>query len=114
MKSKIPLFLILLRKLSSKVYFSQVTTLLKISLALPATNAVSEQSTSTLRRIKNWLRTSITQGRLNRCMLLAIYKEMMDKLTLTDVAANEFCSGSDERSRLLGHFYSYVRVCIKE
>ena len=55
-----------IRKLpkSFKVYFSQVTTLLKISLVLSATNA--------LRIIKNWLRMSMTQGRLNHCMLLTI------------------------------------------
>ena len=45
-----------IRKLpkSKKVYFSQVATLLKISLVLQATNAVSERSASILRRIKNW------------------------------------------------------------
>ena len=37
-------------------------------------------------------------------MLLAIYKETMDKLSLIDVDANEFCFGSDERSRLSDHF----------
>ena len=43
-----------IRKLpkSSNVYFSQVTTLLKSPLMLPATNAVSEQSALTLLRIK--------------------------------------------------------------
>ena len=47
-----------IRKLpkSCKVYFLRVTTLLKISFVLPATNAVSEQSTLTLHRIKHWLR----------------------------------------------------------
>ena len=93
-----------IRKLpkSSKVYFSQVTTLLKISLVLLATNADSVRSASTLRRIKNWLRTSMTQRRLNHCMLLAIYKD--GKLSLIDVAASEFCFGSDERSLLFSHF----------
>ena len=87
-----------IRKLpkSFKVYFSQVTTLLKISLVLPATNA--------LRIIKNWLRMSMTQGRLNHCMLLAIYKEMMDKLSMIDVAGNGFCYGSDERFHIFCHF----------
>ena len=47
---------------------------------------------------------SITQGRPNHCMLLAIYKEMMDKLSLIDVAANQFCFVIDKRSCLLGHF----------
>ena len=100
-----------IRKLpkSSMVYFSQVTTLLKISLMLPVTNTFSEWSASTLHRIKNWLRTSMKQGRLNHCMLLATYKEMTDKLSLTDVATNEFCVGSDECSRLFGHFCQNLR-----
>ena len=71
-----------------KVHFSQITTLLKISLVMDATNAVSERCSSTLRRIKNWLRMSMTQGRLNHCILLAVYKEMTEKLSLIDVACN--------------------------
>ena len=94
----------------SKVYLSQVITLLKILLVLLTTNAVSERSASTLRRIKNWLQTSMTQRKLNHCMLLAIYKEMRGKLSLIDVAG-EFCFGSDERSRLSGHFeQTYLRL----
>ena len=46
---------------SSKVYFSQVMPLLKTLLVLSATNAVSQRSASTLSRIKNWPRTSLTQ-----------------------------------------------------
>ena len=71
---------------------------------LPATNTVSERSAAIPCSIKNWFRTSMTQGILNHCMLLAIYKEMTDKLSLINVAANEFCFDSDERSRLFGHF----------
>ena len=73
-----------IRKLpkSSKVYFSQVTAVLQISLVLPASMTM----------------IPITQGRLNHCMLLAIYKDMAHRLSLIDVA-NEFCFGSDERSR---------------
>ena len=46
---------------NSREYFSQVTILLKILLVMPATNAVRERSVSNLPRIKDWLRTSITQ-----------------------------------------------------
>ena len=91
-------------KIKLPTYFSQVTSLLEISLLLPATNPVSEQSRITLRRIKNWLRTSMTQGRLSHCMLLAIDKEMTEKLSLIYVDANEFYFGSDERSRLFSRF----------
>ena len=101
-KRKLPKF--------SKAYFSEITTLLKISIVLPATDAVSEGSTSTLRRTKNWVPTSMTQGKLSYCMLLAIYKEMMDRLSLIDVATNEFCFGGDEASWLFRHFCkNYLR-----
>ena len=99
---------------SSKVYFSKVTTLLKILLMFPATSTVSERSALTLRRIKNWFQTSMTQGRLNHCMLLAIYEELMDKLSLINVVADEFCFGSAERSRLFSYFCQYdlrFKVC---
>ena len=43
-------------------------------------------------------------GRLNHYMLLAIYKEMTDKSSLIDIAVNEFCFGSAERSHLFGYF----------
>ena len=45
----------------------------------------------------------MTQRRLNHYMLPAIYEEMMDKLSMIDVAGNEFCCGNDKRSCLFGH-----------
>ena len=72
------------------------------------TNAVSERSASTLHGIRNWFRTSMTQVRLNHCVLLAIYEEMRDRLKLIDVAANDFCFVSAERSRLFGDFCQNV------
>ena len=55
-----------------------------------ATNAVSERLVSNLRRIKDWLRTSMTQKRLNHCMILSVHKERTDDLVLV-VVANDFC-----------------------
>ena len=97
---------------SSLVYFSEVITLLKILLVMPATNAASERSASS-RRIKNWLQMSMTQGILNHCMLLAIYKEKTDNLSSIDVA-KEFCFGNEERSRIFGRFCQndlHFKVC---
>ena len=42
----------------------------------------------------------MTQERLKHCMLLAIYKEMTEKLSLIGVAANEFCFSSDEKYKV--------------
>ena len=78
-------------------YFSQVIILLKILLVMTATNAVSERSVSNIRRIKDLLRTSMTQKRLNHCMILSVHKERTDNLDLS-VVANDFCCGKEERT----------------
>ena len=70
---------------------------------MPATNAVSERSCSTLRRVKTYLRSSMTQKRLNSCLVLATYKEQVDQLNLVEVA-NQFCFNSEHRFSIFGKF----------
>ena len=48
---------------------------LQMLLVMPATNASSERSFSGLRRIKVYLRTRMTQKRLNDLMVMNIHKE---------------------------------------
>ena len=67
---------------------------------MPATNAVSERSFSAPRRIKTFLRTTMTQCRLNN---LNIHKDHCDMLDLVDVA-NTFVAGSEHRLLLFGKF----------
>ena len=64
-----------LRSLSSVQhdYFSQVLLLARLNLLIPATNAVSEMSFSTMRRINSYLRSTMLQPRLNYLMILNIY-----------------------------------------
>ena len=82
---------------------SEVGVLLKLLLVMPALNAVSERSFSALRRLKTYLRSTMTQSRLNHLMVLYIHRELTDKLNLTTVA-NDFVSGSEHRSTLFGTF----------
>ena len=58
-------------------------------LVMPASNAVSERSFSTLRRVKTYLRSTMCQDRLNYLIILHVHKERTDALDLKDVA-NEF------------------------
>ena len=69
---------------------SEVLTLLKLILTVPATNAVSERSCSTLRRFKIYLQSSLTEELLSSCLILATYKEKVNKLELVGVAS-QFC-----------------------
>ena len=60
---------------SSKVMFSEVFTLLRLVLTIPVTTATAERTFSTLRRLKNFLRSSVTQPQLNHTILLPIHKK---------------------------------------
>ena len=60
-------------------FYSEIIILLKLYLLLPATNAVSERSASAIRRIKNWLRSTMSQERLNHCVLPSISNEKLMK-----------------------------------
>ena len=57
-----------------------VLKLIKLCLVLPASTASAERSFSTLRRIKSYLRGTISQERLNHLMVISTYKERIDKL----------------------------------
>ena len=86
---------------SERSAFSDVWKVLKLLLVLPATNATSERSFSALRRLKTYLRTTMTQERLNNLMVLYVHKERLDELKLKKVA-EEFVSGRDGRRRVFG------------
>ncbi len=75
----------------------------RLIIVLPATNAASERSFSTMKRIKTYLRSTIKQDRLNHLMILNIYKELTKKLDLVKVA-NEFISGSEHRKKIFESF----------
>ena len=66
-------------------------------LALPATNAVSERSFSVLRRVKTYLRSTMTQQRLNHLMLLHVHKDLTDALNAQSIIS-EYVSGHTGRS----------------
>lgn len=86
-----------------RALMSEAMKLIKILLIAPATNATSERSFSTLRRIKTYLRTTMNQSRLNHLMLADIYKEDLDKLDLK-VVANDFVRGRENRMSMFGLF----------
>ena len=88
---------------SQRSIMSEVCTLVKLLLVCPATNAVSERSASGLRRVKTYLRSTMTQQRLNNLMILHVHKHMTDNIDLK-LCLNEFVAGSEHRSNLFGQF----------
>ena len=67
----------------------------------PATNAVSERSASALRRVKTYLRATISQLRLNNLLVLHAHKEKTDSLDIS-ACLNYFIEGNEHRIKILG------------
>ena len=79
----------------------QVDRLLRIYLTVPMASATAERSFSALRRLKNYLRTTMTQKRLNHLIVMHIHKERTDQLDLSSIA-NEFVSFNERRKSYFG------------
>lgn len=88
---------------SERDLLNEVIILMKLIQVMPATNSTSERSFSAMRRVKTYLRSTMTQERLNSLMVLHVHKEYTDDLVLTDVA-NEFVHRGERRSQVFGCF----------
>ena len=86
-----------------KQMLPNVHQLLRLYLTLPITSATSERTFSALRRLLTYLRSKMTEKRLNNCLLLHIHKDLTDSLDLIS-AAKEFINFTDERQKYFGHF----------
>ena len=78
-------------------------TIVHLILINPATSCTPERSFSVARRIKTWLRSTMTTKRFNNLSILSIHKELTDSINLVDIG-NEFASKYDGRRMNLGKF----------
>ena len=74
-----------------------------ILLVIPATNCTSERSFSALRRIKSYLRSTMSQERLNHLMLLYYHQDLTDSLDMR-LVANEFISKNETRQTIFAKY----------
>ena len=86
-----------------KALLSQVFQLARYCLVMPASNTVSERSFSVSKRIKTYLRNSMTQKRLNYTMCLNIHTERLTQINLKEIL-NEFVDSSDRRKKVFAKF----------
>ena len=80
-----------------------VVTVIKIILTNGATSATPERSFSMLRRMKTWLRSRMSQKRLNSLSIMYDNKDLLDNLSLIDVA-KEFVGLQTVRKNAFGGF----------
>ena len=72
-------------------------------LVMPSTNANSKRSFSALHLVKSYLRSTMSQQRLNHLMIMHVYKDHTDQLSLVDTA-NEFVRGHEHSESIFGKF----------
>ena len=88
---------------AEKCMITEIITLCKLLLVNPATSAAGERSFSSARRLKTWLRSTMTQTRFSNLTILNTHKQRTDKLCLIDVA-NEFAALNENQKSNFGTF----------
>lgn len=93
------------RRKSSEVksLFGQVDILLRLLLVVPASSATAERSFSCLRRLKNYLRSTMSQCRLNHLTVLHVHQDRVDALDLHAIY-QDFVAKNDYRKDVFGNF----------
>ena len=86
----------------SKGMFSEVLRLIKIFYTIPVTTATAERTFSALRRLKTYLRATMSQQRLNHTMLLYVHKDRTDKIDIVNIARS-FIKENDRRRNYFGN-----------
>ena len=81
--------------MAEKVLLAEVVKLVRLLLVIPATNhAISERSFLAMSHIKTYLRSTMSQERLNATMVMYVHKDLTDNLDRKSIG-NEFCVKSD-------------------
>lgn len=82
--------------------YGELSKLLRLLMVIPATSATAERSFSCLRRVQNYLRSTMSQERLNHLLILHAHRDVTDTLDLNAVA-RDFVSLNDFRRNLFGY-----------
>ena len=92
-----------MRAHANRELLSEVHKLIRLYLTVPITSATSERTFSVLRRLLTYMRSTMTEKRLNNCLLLHVHKDITDQLDLVQIA-EEFVSAKEERRRFFGSY----------
>ena len=88
-----------------KSMLSEVHNILRLYLTVPITSATSERSFSALKIVNTYLRSSMSEQRLNNYLLLHIHKDLTDSCDIEKVSKN-FIAVNTEHRNYFGVFYS--------
>ena len=77
-------------KPEAKQFFPRVTRLVKILITIPGTSCTNERCFSTLRRLKDFLRSTMAEDRLNDLTILNIYRDILNAIIDLEKVMNVF------------------------
>ena len=86
-----------------KSMLHEVHNLLRLYLTVPISSATAERTFSALRRVLTYLWATMTEKRLNNCLVLHVHKCITDECDLVKIA-KEFVMVNDERMKYFGTF----------
>ena len=90
---------VFLALISLKAAFPDFTKLVRIAMTIAVSTAHCEKSFSALKRIKNYLRSTLGENRLMNLAIISIERELSNALVLDDVVT-EF-PGLDQNRRIV-------------
>ena len=96
-----------------KTTFSNLSVLLRIGATLPVTSATCERSISTLRFLKNELRSTMTNKRLNGLSLMFIHCDLTKQLKIDDII-DEFAREHPRRMELANLLSIQKRLTLQQ
>ena len=88
---------------STKECLSEVHKVLTFYMSVPLSSATAERSFSVMRRIKSWLRSTMSENSLNHRMFAAIHKGRIDAVQSENIA-KEFVTSNEQRWCYFGKF----------
>ncbi|XP_054283575.1 zinc finger MYM-type protein 1-like [Macrosteles quadrilineatus] len=87
----------------NKRFLSEVVKVVKLLLVLPASAATAERTFSCLRRLKTWLRSTMTQKRLNHLAILSVHRDIAKSIDDKHIA-RMFVNRVESRCAVFGNF----------
>ena len=85
---------------STKAMYTELFKLVKLLLVFPVSSCTPERSFSVLKRVKSYLRTTMSQERLNHCCIVNTYSAIADEIDVKEIVT-EFIN-SDSRAQIFG------------
>ena len=86
-----------------RALFYFVEQLVRLLLLYPVSSCTAEWSFSALRRLKTWIRSTMSERRLNTITVCHVNKHILENLNMNNVA-KEFASRTDMRMGVFGSF----------